>query len=153
MGIEKFLKKLDEASEEKKIKKSGFHTNIESDTIKNDHFRKVLFTATSLQLVVMSLKPGEDIGLEMHSNVDQFIRVDEGSGEALIGDKKYSLKDGDAIIIPRGSKHNITASEEGIKVYTLYSPPNHIDKTIHKTKQDAIEDEADESFGERASDK
>lgn len=114
----------------------GFHTNIEKETIKNNNFRKVLFTSEKIQLVVMSLGPGQDIGLETHSDTDQFIRIDKGEGEAIIGDKKYTLLDGDAIIVPAGSKHNIIAGSEGMKLYTVYSPPHHEDGIVHKTKED-----------------
>ena len=115
----------------------SFHTNIEKETIENSHFRKVLFTSKKLQLVVMSLKPEEEIGLETHSENDQFIRVDKGSGKAIIGEEEFILKDGDAIIIASGKEHNIIAGEKGLKLYTLYSPPHHDDKAIHKTKDES----------------
>jgi mannose-6-phosphate isomerase-like protein (cupin superfamily) len=115
---------------------TGFHVNIEKETKKNNNFRKVLFTSDKIQLVVMSLGPGVEIGLETHKNTDQFIRVDLGEGEAIIGDKKYILLDGDAIIIPAGSKHNIIAGSEGMKLYTVYSPPHHEDGEIQKTKNE-----------------
>lgn len=124
-----------------KTPKIGFHTNIERDTTKNNNFRKVLFTGDKIQLVVMSLKPNEDIGLETHSDIDQFIRVDKGNGKAVIGGKNYNLKDGDAIIIPAKSEHNIIAGSNGIKLYTVYGPPNHKDKTIHRTKKDSMKAE------------
>ena len=122
----------------------GFHTNIEKDTTKNNNFRKVLFTGNKVQLVVMALKPGEDIGTETHSSIDQFIRIDGGSGKAIIGGKNYTLKDGDAIIIPAKSEHNIIAGPDGLKLYTVYGPPNHPDGTVHRTKNDAIEAEKKE---------
>lgn len=129
--LNEFLNILRESKEKK-----GFHTNIEEDTKSNNNFRKVLFTAEHIQLVLMSLKPNEDIGLEKH-NVDQFFRVDSGSGEAIIDGHKYELKDGDAIIIPANSEHNITAGDEGLKLYTLYAPPHHKDGIVRKTKEDA----------------
>lgn len=139
-----FLEILKEQLEKEEDKREGFQTNIENDTVENENFRKVLFTGPKIQLVVMSLGPGEDIGLENHPDTDQFIRVDKGEGEALIGGKKYSLKDGDAIIIPSGSEHNVTASDKGIKLYTVYSPPHHPDKAVHKTKEEAEEAESKE---------
>lgn len=122
----------------------GFHTSMEYQTVDNTNFRKVLFTGPNLQLVVMSLNPGEDIGLEMHSDIDQFIRVDKGGGEAQIDSATYELKDGDAIIIPAGSRHNIIAGKKGLKLYTVYSSPTHEDGVVHKTKQDAKEEEKHE---------
>jgi len=135
MNIEGFLKTLNEEEDPK-----GFHTDIEKDTVENSSFRKVLHTAPKLQLVVMSLKPQEDIGLETHKD-DQFIRVDKGSGTALIGEEEYSLKDGSAIIIPGGVKHNITAGRKGIKLYTVYASNHHPDGAIHDTKEEALEAE------------
>lgn len=114
----------------------GFHTNIDKDTVKNSNFRKVLFTSSKIQLVIMSLSPGQDIGEETHTDTDQFIRIERGEGEAIIGDKKYSLLDGDAIIVPSGSKHNIIAGSEGMKLYTVYSPPHHENGIVNKTKED-----------------
>jgi len=119
---------------EKSNSKQGFQTNIEKDTISNNNFRKVLFTSSNIQLVVMSIKSNEEIGEEVHPKTDQFIRVDGGSGTAIIGSKKYQLKNGDCIIIPKGSKHNITASKSGLKLYTIYSPPHHADGKIDKVK-------------------
>lgn len=114
----------------------GFHTDIETETVENENFRKVLFTGSNLQLVLMSLNPNEDIGEEVHSSTDQFIRVDQGSGIALIGGQEYNLKDGSAIIIPAGSKHNITASDDGLKLYTVYAPPEHEDGEVIENKED-----------------
>jgi mannose-6-phosphate isomerase-like protein (cupin superfamily) len=141
MNIKKLLEQINDEVNESKSK--GFNTNIENDTIKNNNFRKVLFTANNMQLVLMSLKPNEDIGEEIHEKVDQFFRIDEGSGEAIINNHKYKLENGSAIIVPAGSKHNVIAGDEGIKLYTIYSPPNHKDGVIHKTKEDAGEDEDD----------
>jgi mannose-6-phosphate isomerase-like protein (cupin superfamily) len=124
-------------------KSTGFHVDMEKVTVDNKSYRKILFTGKHLQLGLMSIEPGEDVGIETHPETDQFFRVDGGSGEASIGGKKYALKDGDAIIIPAGSEHNITAGEEGIKLYTIYAPPHHSDKVIHKSKEDAEADESD----------
>lgn len=140
MKIEKFINKL---AESRNVGK-GFHTNIEEETITNNNFRKVLFTTKQLQLVVMNLKPKEDIDFETHPDTSQFIRVDKGSGEAVIDDEKISLKNGDAIIVPAGSRHNVVAGKSGLKLYTLYSPPHHPDDALHKTKQEAIESEKEE---------
>jgi len=116
--------------------KIGFHSNIEKDTIENINFRKVLFTAKNLQLVLMSLKPKEDIGEEIHEN-DQFFRFEKGKGKVIINNTEYSVKDGDSVIVPKGEKHNIIniSDEEDLKLYTIYSPPHHKDGTIEKNKK------------------
>lgn len=118
---------------------AGYHVDIEKKTEKNEYFREVLYTAPHSQLVVMSLKPGEDIGLETHMDTDQFIRVEEGQGKAIIDGQEYKLEDGSAIVIPAGAEHNVvnTSSKEPLKLYTLYTPPEHADGTIHKTKVEA----------------
>lgn len=117
----------------------GYHTNIERKTEENEYFREVLFTGPHSQLVVMALKPGEDIGLETHPDTDQFIRVEEGAGKAMIGGQAYPLEDGSAIVIPAGAEHNVinTAADEALKLYTVYTPPEHPDGTVHKTKAEA----------------
>ena len=121
---------------------NGFIDDIEKLTKENNFFRKVLFTGKHSQLVVMSLKPGEEIGLEVHDNVDQFFRVDEGEGEVTIDGKKSQIKDGFAVVVPAGSEHNIVnTGDTDLKLYTIYSPPNHPDGTIHKTYQEAMEAE------------
>lgn len=122
----------------------GYVTNIEEKSIKNTFFREVLFTGPLSQLVVMSLKPGEDIGLETHDGVDQFIRVEAGQGKAILGGKENALADGSAVVIPSGTQHNIinTSKSEVLKLYTIYTPPQHPDRTIHKTKAEAMEYEA-----------
>jgi mannose-6-phosphate isomerase-like protein (cupin superfamily) len=114
-------------------------TNIEKATLDNVKFRRVLFTGPHTQLVVMALKPGEDIGLETHDDVDQFIRVEAGHGTALLDGKEHVLEDGSAVVIPAGTKHNIINSSrtEPLKLYTIYSPPEHPDGTMHDTKADA----------------
>jgi len=122
----------------------GFGSNIEDQAVQNDDFRKVLYTAKYSQLVLMSLKPGEDIGLETHGN-DQFFRVEEGTGESVINGTRRAIEPGSAIIVPAGAKHNVTnTGDEPLKLYTLYSPPHHQDKTVHKTRKDAEQD--DETF-------
>jgi len=119
---------------------SGYSINIEQATIDNENFRRVLFTGPKSQLVLMSLRPGEDIGLETHDDTDQFIRVEAGQGEALIGGQTFALEDGSAIVIPAGSEHNVTntSRSEPLKLYTLYTPPEHPDGTVHRTKAEAL---------------
>lgn len=121
-------------------KLKGFVTNIENDTINNKNFRKVLYTGKNSQLVLMSIKPKEDIGNEVH-DVDQFFRVDSGSGKVIINGVEQEISDGFAIVIPAGAKHNIVNdSSKDLKLYSIYSPPHHEDKTIHKTKEQALKD-------------
>jgi mannose-6-phosphate isomerase-like protein (cupin superfamily) len=116
----------------------GYITNIEKAALENEYFRKVLYTAKNSQLVVMSLKPGEDIGEEIHQ-LDQFIRCEAGQGKAILDGITHQISNGFSIIVPSGAKHNIinTSSDKSLKLYTLYSPPNHHDGVIHKTKADA----------------
>ncbi len=123
----------------------GFIENIERKTIKNKYFRQVLFTSKNLQLVVMALKPGEEIGLEIHEKVDQFFRIEEGKGRVIIEGKSKSVGDGDAFIVPQGTHHNLvnTSNTKKLRFYTLYSPPNHRDGVIHKIKQEAESDQTD----------
>ena len=119
---------------------NGYIDNIETVTKVNDNFRKVLFTGKYCQLVVMSLKPGEEIGLEVHDTVDQFFRVDKGEGEIILDGETHTITDGFAFIVPAGSKHNITnTGRTHLKLYTIYSPPNHPDGTVHKTIEEAME--------------
>ena len=118
----------------------GFIKNIEKLSVENSNFRHVLYTAKNCQLVVMSLKPKEDIGMEVHK-LDQFFRVEEGSGEAILDGVSQPISKGFAIIIPAGTKHNIVnTSSAPMKLYTLYAPPNHRDGVIHRTKADAEAD-------------
>lgn len=120
--------------------------NIEEETVNNEYFRKVLYTDSHIQLVVMSLNPGEEIGMEVHDNLDQFIRIEAGSGEAIIDGETHSLTDGSVVIIPKGANHNITNTslENKLKLYTIYTPPQHEVGTIHKTKAEA--DAAEEHY-------
>jgi len=123
---------------------SGFHTNIEKDTLENNYFRKVLFTGVHTQLVLMSLKPMEEIGMETHEDVDQFFRFESGVGKSILNGEEADLKADDVLIVPAGTEHNIinTSETEPLKIYTLYSPPNHPVGTIHVTKEDADAAEA-----------
>lgn len=120
---------------------AGFLTNIEKKSLENDYFREVLFTGPNSQLVVMSLKPGEDIGMETHGDVDQFIRVEAGQGKAILNGKETKIEDGSAVVIPAGVEHNIVNSSktEPMKLYTVYSPAEHPAGTIHKNKAEAEE--------------
>lgn len=117
----------------------GYVTNIERDTLENSYFRRVLYTAKNTQLVLMSLRPKEDIGEETHT-LDQFIRVEAGEGVAILDDVKHKISDGSAVVIPAGTKHNVVndSNTEDLKLYSLYSPPEHRDGTIHQTKADAL---------------
>lgn len=125
--------------------KKGFHNNIEEATLENEDFRRVLYTSGNLQLVLMTLQPGEDIGEEVHADIDQFFRFEEGEGTVIINDEEYDVEDGSGIIVPAGSKHNIINTGEGtLKLYTLYSPPNHQDGISFKTKEEA--EESSEKF-------
>lgn len=123
---------------------AGYVTNIETQSLANDDFRRVLFTDTNSQLVLMSLKPGEDIGLETHDSIDQFFRVESGRGTAILDGHKHNLENGSAVVVPAGTEHNIINASKtaALKLYTIYSPPQHPDGTIHKTKADAMKDEA-----------
>lgn len=120
---------------------TGFVTNIEKDTLANDNFRKVLYTAEHMQLVVMSLEVGEEIGMETHPEHDQFIRIDQGSAKAILNGEESELEDGSCVVIPSGIEHNIVNTGEGkLKLYTIYAPAEHPDGTVHATKADAMAD-------------
>lgn len=124
---------------------TGYKTNIETKTLKNKYFRQVLFTAKNMQLVVMSLLPSEDIGMETHPKVDQFFRVEEGEGKVVMNGTAQKVKAGDVFIVSQGTEHNVINTSKTIpmKIYTIYSPPNHPDGKVHKTKKDAMADEHD----------
>lgn len=126
----------------------GYITNIEKLSLENTNFRTVLYTAKNSQLVVMSIKPGEDIGSEVHE-LDQFIRCEAGQGKAILNDVEHDISDGYAVIVPSGAKHNIinTSKDTDLKLYTLYSPPNHKNHTIHTTKADAEADKEEHFDG------
>ncbi len=118
----------------------GYTDNIEAVSINNQSFRKVIYTAKYSQLVVMSLKPGEEIGMEVHE-VDQFIKIESGEGTAVLDGVEYDIADGSAIIISAGSKHDIVNnSNRDMKLYTVYSPPEHRDGVEHESKEDALGD-------------
>jgi len=118
----------------------GYFGDIENQTLKNNYFRQVIFTGKHAQLVLMCLQPNEEIGNEVHHNVDQFFRIEEGKAKFVLNEKEVHIaKNGDAVIVPAGTYHNIinNSKTNKLKLYTIYSPPNHPDKTIHKTKADA----------------
>lgn len=123
----------------------GYITNIEDATLENDFFRKVIYTAPHSQLVLMSLQPKEEIGYEVHPNVDQFFRVEKGVGKVVLENEESEIRDGSAIIVPAGTGHNIinTSETEELKLYTIYSPANHPDGKVHQTKAEAMADEED----------
>jgi len=125
---------------------SGFSTNLEKDTLENNNFRKVIFTAPHSQLVLMCLQPSEDIGMEVHEENDQFFRVEKGRGKAIVNGVNYDLEDGSCVVIPAGTEHNIInlSDTEPLKVYTIYSPSHHPDGRINTTKADAMAEEAAE---------
>ena len=123
----------------------GFKSNIEKNTTENSHFRKVLYTGKHCQLVLMSLQPKEEIGLETHPDNDQFFRFEEGEGKCVIDGNEYAVGDGVAVIVPAGAKHNVvnTSASKELKMYTIYSPPHHKDGILRKTKKEAEANEAD----------
>ncbi len=119
--------------------KKGYKANIEELTVKNDNFRHVLYTAQHCQLVLMSLLPGEDIGLEVHEDGDQFFRFEQGQGKVVINETEYQVSDGDCIIVPAGAQHNvINTGASPLKLYTLYAPPHHQDGIVRQTKAEAV---------------
>ena len=118
----------------------GYVVDIEKLTLDNDDFRRVLYTAKGSQLVLMSLQPGEEIGEEVH-HLDQFLRIESGVGKAILDDIGHSIQDGSAILVPAGAMHNIiNTGSEPMKLYTVYSPPNHRDGVVHATKAEAEKD-------------
>jgi len=117
----------------------GFNTNIEKDTLENGNFRKVLYTGKHSQLVLMSLKPKEEIGAEVHKDNDQFFRFEAGQGKCVIDGNEYALGNGSVIVVPAGAQHNIinVSDTEDLKLYTIYSPAHHQDGVVRKTKAEA----------------
>jgi mannose-6-phosphate isomerase-like protein (cupin superfamily) len=122
---------------ERKMK--GFSTNIEKATLENDNYRKVLYTSKYSQLVLMSLKPGEEIGVEVHKENDQFFRFEEGQGKCIINGNEYEVGNGSAIVVPAGAQHNVinTLKTGPLKLYAIYSPPHHKDGIVRATKEEA----------------
>lgn len=126
----------------------AYVTNIEKDSLENGNFRKVVYTAKNSQVVLMSLKPKEDIGSEVH-HLDQFLRIEKGTGKTVLNGQEFPIADGSAIVVPAGTEHNIinTSETEDMKLYTVYSPPNHRDGVVHTTKADAMADEGEHFDG------
>ncbi len=123
----------------------GFSGNIEKDTLENNNFRKVLYTGKNSQLVLMSLKPKEEIGMEVHTDNDQFFRFEKGQGQCIIDGNSYNLEDGSAIVVPAGAQHNIIniSETEDLKLYTIYSPAHHKDGIVRATKEEAEANDAE----------
>jgi len=123
----------------------GFSINIEEATLENNNFRKVLYTSKYSQLVLMSLKPREEIGMEVHEENDQFFRFESGQGKCIIDGNEYELKDGVAVVVPAGAQHNVinTSDTEDLKLYTIYSPAHHKDGIVRPTKEEAEANEAE----------
>ena len=122
----------------------GFHSNIEKSTLENENFRKVLYTGKHSQLVLMSLRPKEEIGMEVHPDNDQFFRFEKGQGKCIIDGNEYAVEDGSAIVIPAGADHNIIniSESESLKLYTIYSPAHHKDGIVRASKEEAEAQEA-----------
>lgn len=123
----------------------GYHGNIEQLSIENTNFRHVIYTGKHSQLVLMSLKPGEEIGIEIHGENDQFFRFEAGEGKVLIDGNEYQVSDGSAIIVPAGAEHNVinTSSTDDLKLYTIYMPPHHKDGIVRATRDEAMANEED----------
>lgn len=153
--IMSILDKIDKyLNEESDNNKSYDVRNIEKEAIENDNFRKVLFTGNNIQLVLMSLNPGEEIGMEVHNDSDQFFRIDEGQGKLVIKNgETFNLEDGSSIVIKSGTYHNIvnTSEDKKLKLYTIYGPPHHPEGTINKTKEEAEKEELEEAVADRMS--
>src|SRR3989338_6776490 len=117
----------------------GHVSNIEKGTLENGNFRKILYTSKHSQLVLMSLKPGEEIGMEVHNENDQFFRFEKGHGKCIIDGNEYAVTDGFAVVVPAGASHNVinTSGSEDLKLYTIYSPAHHKDAIIRSTKEEA----------------
>jgi|SRR3989344_2196821 len=122
--------------------KKGYKDNLERLTLNNDNFRQVLYTAKHCQLVLMSLKPGEEIGSEVHEQGDQFFRFEKGLGKVIVNQTEYAVGDGDSVIVPAGATHNVinTSTAEALKLYTIYAPPHHQDRVSRATKAEAEAD-------------
>lgn len=123
--------------------KQGYKGNIEQLTKENKNFRQVLYTAKDCQLVLMSLLPGEEIGMETHPDINQFFRFESGEGKVVVNDTEYVVGDGDAVIVPMGAKHNVinTSTTEDLKIYTIYAPPHHKDGIVRATRDEAVADD------------
>jgi mannose-6-phosphate isomerase-like protein (cupin superfamily) len=125
--------------------KKGFKINIEKETVANTNFRRVLYTGEKSQLVLMTLQAGEEIGLEIHEENDQFFRFEAGAGKVVINEETYEVGDGDAVIVPAGAEHNVVnlSDSETLNFYTMYSPAHHKDQIVHPTKAEEKEEDFD----------
>ncbi len=125
--------------------KKGYKDNIEKLTVENTDFRRVLYTGDRSQLVLMSLKPGEEIGAEVHKDNDQFFRFEKGKGKVVIDNTEYEVSDGDAVVVPKSAEHNVinTSGTEDLKLYTIYSPAHHADGIVRATRDEAMANEAE----------
>lgn len=125
--------------------KKGYKVDIEAEAVANTNFRRVLYTGVHSQLVLMTLQPGEEIGLEVHVDTDQFFRFEAGVGEVVINNTTYEVSDGSAVVVPAGAQHNVinTSATDTLNLYTIYSPAHHQDQTVHATKADEVEEEFD----------
>lgn len=123
----------------------GYKDNIEKLTVENNNFRKVLYTSKHSQLVLMALKPNEEIGMEVHPDNDQFFRFESGKGKVIIDGNEYDVVDGDAVVVPAGANHNVInlSADESLKLYTIYSPAHHKDGIVRATKEEAVANEAE----------
>lgn len=121
--------------------KKGYKDNIENLTTENNNFRKVLYTGEHCQLVLMSLLANEEIGMEVHTDNDQFFRFEKGTGKVIINETEYDVEDGDAVVVPSGASHNVIAGDDGLKLYTIYSPAHHKDGIVRETKVEAESNE------------
>ena len=123
----------------------GFVNNIEQATLANNNFRQVLYTSKHSQLVLMSLKPNEEIGMEVHNDNDQFFRFEKGMGKVIIDGNEYQISDGFAVVVPSGAQHNVinTSADQDLKLYTIYSPAHHKDGIVRATKAEAAANEAE----------
>ncbi len=119
---------------------TGYKDNIEKLTLENNYFRQVLFTAPHSQLVLMALRPNEEIGVEVHTENDQFFRFESGEGKVIMAGEEHSVANGDVVVVPAGTEHNVinTSADKPLKLYTIYSPAHHPDGTVHKTKEEAL---------------
>ena len=125
----------------------GYVDDIQARTVENEDFRRVLYTGQNIQLVLMTLKPGEEIGEEVHEDKDQFFRFESGTGEVRINDKANPVEDGIAVIVPAGAKHNVVNTRDDVlTMYTIYGPPDHKDETVHKTKDQAEKDHDNDKY-------
>lgn len=120
----------------------GYVTNIERQTLDNTNFRQVIYTGRHMQLVLMNIAPGDDIGLETHHDNDQFFRIESGKGQVIIDGNEYDIRDGSAIVVPAGAQHNVinTSHSDALRLYTVYAPPHHQDGISRYTKLDATSD-------------